>query len=152
MKVILTQNVPHLGSLGDEVSVKNGYARNFLLPRKLALLATKDNIKQREHHLRLISQTQQKQVRGAQALANRLNEVMIRLEAQAGEAGRLHGTVTAADVAEALASQHHLEVDRHAISFAEPIKVLGAHQAKVRFHKDVEATLKLEVVARAEEG
>jgi large subunit ribosomal protein L9 len=150
MEVILLQEVKGLGEAGATVTVADGYARNFLLPRKLALATDRNNLRQREHHRRLIAQSQQQEVNSAETLAQRLGGITLRLEAQAGEAGRLHGTITAADVAAALAEQHELSLDRHAVSLPEPIKVLGTHEAKIRLHREVEATIKLEVVPRAE--
>lgn len=150
MKVILLQDVRGVGDAGAVATVADGYARNFLLPRKLAISATPGNLKNLEQHRVIIKRQQVTEARTAEAMAERLAGITLKLSAKAGEAGRLYGSITNTMVAEALAAEHGVEVDRRAISFPHPIRVLGSHQAVVHLHKDVEATLNIEVEPEAE--
>lgn len=145
MKVILLEDVRGIGEAGSVVEVADGHARNYLMPRKLALAATGANLKHLKHHQELIRRRQAKDAGSAAALAERLSQVTLRLTAKAGEAGRLYGSITHTMVAEALASEHGIEVDRRAITFPHPIRVLGTHEAKVHLHKEMEAALRIEV-------
>jgi len=150
MKVILLQDVRGVGDAGAVATVADGYARNFLLPRKLAISATPGNLKNLEQHRVIIKRQQVTEARTAEAMAERLAGITLKLGGKAGEAGRLYGSITNTMVAEALAAEHGVEVDRRAISFPHPIRVLGSHQAVVHLHKDVEATLNIEVEPEAE--
>lgn len=150
MKVILLADVRGVGDAGAVVSVADGYARNFLLPRKLAIAATRGSLKNLDHHRATIRRRQAQDLSGATAAAERLSQITVRLRAKAGEAGRIFGSITHTMVSEALAGDHGVEVDRRAISFPHPIKTLGPHEAKIRLHRDVEVTLKIEVEAEAE--
>jgi len=150
MKVILLQDVRGVGDAGAVATVADGYARNFLLPRKLAISATPGNLKNLEQHRVIIKRQQVTEARTAEAMSERLAGITLKLSAKAGEAGRLYGSITNTMVAEALAAEHGVEVDRRAISFPHPIRVLGSHQAVVHLHKDVEATLNIEVEPEAE--
>ncbi len=145
MKVILLEDVHGVGDAGSVETVMDGYARNFLLPRKLAIPASEGSLKNLEFHRTTIRRRHAREAGNAQTLADRLSQITLKLEAKAGEAGKLYGSVTHAEVAEMLASQHGLTVDRRAITFPHPIKALGQHEAHVRLHKDVEAILKIEV-------
>ncbi len=152
MKVILLQNVQGVGEAGAVATVADGYARNFLLPRKLAIAATAGNLKNLEQHRALIKVRQQREARTASTVAERVAGITLRLKAKAGEAGRLYGSITNAMVAEALAAEHGLEVDRRSITFPHPIKMLGSHEASVHLHQDVQATLRIEVEPEEEAG
>ena len=145
MKVILLEDVPGVGEAGAVASVADGHARNLLIPRNLAVEATRGNLKHLKHHQGLVRRRQAKAAGAAAAVAHRLSDITLKLTAKAGEAGRLYGSITHSMVAEALAAQHGIEVDRRAITFPHPIKVLGAHEAKVSLHKEVETTLRIEV-------
>jgi large subunit ribosomal protein L9 len=145
MKVILMQDVKGIGEAGAVASVADGYARNFLVPRKLAIPATPGNMRNLEQHRAMIRRREGEEASAASATAERLDGVILRMKAKAGESGRLYGSITNAMVAEALAAEHGMEVDRRAISFPHPVKVLGPHEAKIRLHKDVEVTLRIEV-------
>jgi large subunit ribosomal protein L9 len=150
MKVILLEDVRGVGEAGSVEDVADGYARNYLLPRKLAIAATAGNLKGLEHHRTRIRRRQAQDTGEAQAVGDRLAEITLRLTARSGEAGRLYGSITNAMVAEALAEQHGLQIDRRSVTFPYAIKTLGPHEAKVRLHRDVEATLKIEVESEAE--
>jgi len=151
MKVILLQDVQGVGEAGAVANVADGYARNFLLPRKLAISATSGNLKNLEQHRSTVKRRQLAEAGTASALAERLTGVTLKLKAKAGEAGRLYGSITNAMVAEALAAQHGIDVDRRHISFPHPIKMLGSHEATVHLHKDVQANLGVEVEPEEED-
>jgi large subunit ribosomal protein L9 len=149
MKVILTEEVPSLGAPGRVVEVATGYARNYLLPRKLAVQATTGNVKQLEHHRRTIEARQKKLAQGAEAVGARISAVPITIAVRAGEAGRLYGSITSADIAAELKRAFDMEVDKRKIEIPEPIKVLGEHTVKVQLHRDVQVLLPVVVVAEA---
>jgi large subunit ribosomal protein L9 len=147
-KVILTNEVSGLGSAGDVVEVKNGYARNYLVPKGFAVLWTKGGEKQVD---------QIKAARNARAIATseealtlkaRLEEKAIRLTAKAGVEGRLFGAIKTADVANAIVEAGLGEVDKRKIELAAPIKVAGNHSATVRLHSDVIANITIQVVGK----
>lgn len=150
MKVILLHDVTGVGQAGAVANVADGYANNFLLPRKLAIRATEGEVRNLEQHRQLIRRRQAAEMTNAAALRERLAGVAVRLKAKAGEAGRLYGSVTTAMISEALAADHGLQVDRRNISIPHPIRMLGEHEVTIRLHKEVEATLKVEVEAEAE--
>jgi len=145
MKVILLEDVRGVGAAGSVATVADGYARNFLLPRKLAIEATRGNVKNLEQHRAMIRRRQAAAATSATALAERLSGITLRIKARSGEDNRLYGSITNAMVADALAEQHGIEVDRRSISFPHPIRMLGPHEANVHLHHDVEATLRIEV-------
>ncbi len=150
MKVILLEDVQGVGDAGSVEDVADGYARNYLIPRKLAVAATAGSVQNLEHHRTMIRRRQARESSNATAIAERLAEITLRLKAKAGEAGKLYGSVTHAEVAEALAAEHDLHVDRRAVTFPYPIRTLGPHEARIRLHKEVEATLRIEVEPEAE--
>ncbi len=146
VEVILRDDVKSLGKAGDLVRVKPGYARNFLLPQGLAYEATEGNKKriaaeQRARSVKLAADRQ-----GAETLAQQLAGVELKLSGKAGEEGRLFGSVTSQDIAQALA-KHGIEVDRRRIDVDPPIKTLGAHTVTVRLHPEVHAPVRVNVVA-----
>ena len=151
MKIILLQDVKGIGAAGGVATVADGHARNLLIPRKLAIPATAGNMKNLEQHRTIIKRRQQEEASGAQAVAQRLSGITLKLKAKAGEAGRLYGSVTNAMVADALAADHGIELVRRAISFPHPIRMLGPHEATIHLHKDVEATLAIEVEPEEQE-
>ena len=148
MKVILREDIPNLGKSGEVVSVKDGFGRNYLLPRQLAVLASEKNVRQLEHERAVITDQQAKQRAGAEALAKQVGNVQVRIPRKVGEQDKLYGSVTALDIAEALAAQGQ-KVDRRALHLAEPIKALGTYEVELRLHRDVTAKVKVEVVAQA---
>jgi large subunit ribosomal protein L9 len=144
IEVILKEHVEHLGERGDVVKVAPGYARNFLLPRKLALAVTTGNKKQIEHEKKVAAQKATEERAVAQALATRFAQTEITLTRRAGDNQQLFGSVTSADIAEALAAQG-FEVDRRKIQLGEPIKAIGDYSVPVRLHRDVTAQVKVHV-------
>ncbi len=150
MKVILRKDVENLGVIGSIVEVKNGYGRNYLLPRELAVEANPKNIKYFEHQKKIILAEAKKIIRSAEDLANKISGLSISIEAKAGEEDKLFGSVTAKDIAEAIAAQG-IEVDKRKIVLDEPIKRLGTHPVSVKVHQSVTATVHVEVRQAAAE-
>jgi large subunit ribosomal protein L9 len=145
-KLILTNEVSGLGSAGDVVEVKNGYARNYLLPRGFAVVWSKGGEKQVESIKAARDARALKTVEEAISLKAALEEKAIRVAVKAGVGGRLFGTVKTADVADAVAAAGLGEIDKRKVEFAAPVKTTGNHEATVRLHGDVVAKLTLQVV------
>ena len=144
MEVILRDHVENLGKRGEIVKVADGYARNFLLPRKLALPATDANRKWVERE-RKIAEVRDTEERGAaEAIATRLNALELTIARKTGENDQLYGSVTNADIAELLASKG-FEIDRRKILLPDPIKALGENTVPVKLHRDVTAQLRVAV-------
>jgi large subunit ribosomal protein L9 len=146
MKVILTEEIRGLGTRGDIVTVKDGYARNFLLPKNLAREASTGNLKQIEHERRKWALLAQQEKDVAQKAANAVKGVKIQIEKRVGEHGHLFGSVTANEIADALMAKG-IEVDKRRIEVGSPIKNIGVHDVEVRLHREVSATIQVEVVA-----
>jgi large subunit ribosomal protein L9 len=145
MKVILTDEIRGLGARGEIVTVKDGYARNFLIPKNLAREATPGNLKSIEQERKkwaLLAQQEQDQARKA---ADAVKGTKVTIEKRTGEHGQLFGSVTANDIADALEAKG-LQVDKRRIELAHPIKNLGVHDVEIRLHKDVSAHIQVEVV------
>lgn len=148
MNVILREDVYNLGKSGELVTVKEGYARNYLLPRNLAMLASSANVRQLEHEKKVIELRQQKLKGGAMEQAKKLEGVKVSIKRKVGEQDKLFGSVTALDIAEALAAAGH-KLDRRLIHLLEPIKAIGAFPVEVRLHREVTAQLTVNVEAIA---
>jgi large subunit ribosomal protein L9 len=146
VKVVLRDDVENIGRKGDLIEVTDGYARNFLVPRGLAMKATKGVVQQAEAMRRNREARDARDREAAQALADQLTGKRIELRARAGEGGRLFGSVTSVDVADAVRAQTGVEVDRRKTQLAEPLKELGAVEVPVKLHADVEVTLTVDVV------
>ena len=146
MEVILTEDVNHLGHMGDLVRVKPGYGRNYLIPRKLAVLATAGSKKELEHQLAVLADKKAKLKVAAQQTAQSLAGVSVTIVRQAGEDGRLFGSVTNRDVEAALAAAGHT-VDRKRITMKDTIKTLGTYEAVVKLHADVSLNVQVVVAA-----
>jgi large subunit ribosomal protein L9 len=150
MKVVFLRDVEGTAHVGDIKDVKPGFARNFLLPRGLAAPTTKDNV---QHALALAESEKRRQVKlDAEALetVKPLAGATVRVEARVGESGRLFGSVTNRDIAEALLTQLRVEVDTHAVLLPEPIRELGSRAVSVRFTRNVSAEVTVEVVPDAD--
>lgn len=147
MKVILREDVADLGTAGDTVEVKNGYGRNYLLPRNLAIPATKANLKSIDEVRKQKDIRERKQRRVADTIRDRIEKLSLSMEVRVGEEDKLFGSVTSADVAELLKAEGVL-IDKKAIEL-EPIKVLGVYTVPVKVQKDVTASLKLWVVKQS---
>ncbi|MEV7090381.1 50S ribosomal protein L9 [Streptomyces sp. NPDC093085] len=147
MKIILTHEVSGLGAAGDVVDVKDGYARNYLVPRGFAIRWTKGGEKDVAQIRRARKIHEIATIEQANEVKARLEAVKVRLAVRSGDAGRLFGSVTPADLASAIKSAGGPEVDKRRIELGTPIKTLGAHQVSVRLHPEVAAKLGIEVVA-----
>ncbi len=145
LEVILTKDVENLGRAGEVVRVKPGYGRNYLLPRGLALVATRGNIAQLEHHKRAIARDQAKIRAEHEQKAKQLDAASVSIPRQVGQDGKLFGSVTSKDIVEALAAQN-VDIDRKLIRLAEPLKEVGTHEVSVRFSADVVVPLKVNVI------
>jgi len=144
MKVILTEEIRGLGTRGDVVTVKDGYARNYLLPKNLAREATAGNLKQIEHERRKWALLAQQEKDAAQKAAESVKGIKIVVQKRVGEHGQLFGSVTANEIADALEAKG-VNVDKRRIELAHPIKNIGVHDVEVRLHKDVAAQIQVEV-------
>ncbi|MBI4688280.1 MAG: 50S ribosomal protein L9 [Nitrospirae bacterium] len=147
MKVILKEEVKNLGHIGAVVNVKDGYARNYLLPKNLAAEASTKNIKEFEHQKNIILERAKKVRKEAEGLAGKLSGMTISIEAQAGEEDKLFGSVTSMDIAEAMSKQG-VEIDKRKIALEEPIKRLGTYTVSVRLFPEVSATINVEVKSK----
>lgn len=146
MKIILKENIEHLGFKDEIVNVKNGYGRNFLIPKGMASLATKPAVKVLEENLRQRAVKDQKIKDAALKTAEVLNNTTVKVGAKAGEKGKIFGSVNTIQLAEAIEAMGH-KVDRKYIRIkGDAIKTLGTYEADVRLHKDVSAVIKFEVV------
>jgi large subunit ribosomal protein L9 len=149
MKVLLQKSVEKLGEPGDLVEVSDGYARNYLVPQGMAIKAAKGVVKQAETMRRAHDARQSKQKTEYEAVASKLIAAGgLRIAARAGEEGKLFGSVTAADVAEAIVAQTGVEVDRRAVHLDEPIRTIGTHEVRVKLFANVEPVVTVEVVAQ----
>jgi len=150
MKIILQKPVDKLGVPGDVVDVADGYARNYLMPRGLAVQATKGGVK----HVESLKRSHSTRVNAAKAdaeqVAQRLTASPITVAAHAGEEGRLFGSVTPSDVAEALEAQTGVRVDRHDVQMDEPIRSVGAHEVRVHLFAEVDPVISVVVTASEE--
>ncbi|NLM25321.1 MAG: 50S ribosomal protein L9 [Firmicutes bacterium] len=146
MKVILEKDIKGLGKKGDIVTVKEGYGRNFLLPRGLAKEATEGNIKQVSLEKKAEKNKRQRELEAAQEIANRINGQKIQIATKVGEAGKLFGSITSQDIAERLKKQYKVEIDKRKIDLSEPIKNLGNYPVNIRIHSKVHANVIVQVV------
>lgn len=149
MKVILSKDIKDLGKAGAVVNVAEGYARNFLFPRKLATEAGAGAIKQLETKKKIVELKLEHQLAEAKEIADRLKGVKITVTGKTGTGTKLYGSITSQDIADGLLKQHHIRVDKRSIHLADPIKTLGAHQASIKLHHEVSVTLIVDVVAKA---
>jgi large subunit ribosomal protein L9 len=145
MELILRESIENLGRRGDIVRVANGYARNYLLPRKLGLPVTEANRRQVERERVIVEAREAKDRQSAQKIADQVSAVECIVARRVGETGTLYGSVTSADIVESLANLH-LMIDKRKIELAEPLKELGDFVVPVRLHRDVKAELKVKVV------
>ena len=146
MEVILREHVDNVGRRGEIVKVADGYARNYLLPRKLALLATEGNKKQIEREREKFEVRESEEKKVAEAVAGRMADVEIEIARKVGETDVLYGSVTSSDIAEALSAKG-FDVDRRKLHLQEPIKKLGEFEVPVKLHREVVTKVKVRVVA-----
>ena len=146
VKVILRDDVYRLGEAGDVVNVKSGYARNFLVPRGMAIPATDSSLRELEHHKRVIEAKLAKEMKGMKAVRSKVQGIPLEFELQAGEGGKLFGSVTSQQIAARL-EENGVSIDRRRITLREPIKSVGEHKVDVKLHRDVSAEVKVTVRA-----
>ena len=151
MEVILREHVDNLGRRGEIVKVANGYARNFLLPRKLALPVTEGNRKHVERERRIVEAREAAEKVQAEAIAARLAMIDITIVRRVGETDQLYGSVTAVDIADFLKDKG-FEIDRRKLILPEPIKALGQHTVPLKLHREVTVPLKVNVAREGGEG
>ena len=148
MKLILREDVENLGKGGELVDVKPGFGRNYLLPRGLAVVANPKNVRELEHQKQIAQAKAAKLKASAEAVAKRLSDTPVALKRKVGEQDKLYGSVTAMDLAEALAARG-LQLDRRAIDLSEPIKTVGDFEVPVKLHREVVGKAKVKVEAEA---
>ena len=148
MKVILREDVETLGRMGDLVNVADGYARNFLIPKKKAVEATMKSVKVLEHEKRLIADQVRKVKKEYEIQAEKINATPITIPVQVGEEGKLFGSVTNKDIAEAL-SKEGIEIDKRKILLEDPLKAIGSFTIPIQIYHDVKAHLKLTLIQQA---
>ena len=146
VKVILREDIARLGDAGEVVSVRPGFARNFLLPQGKAILATEASIKALDHHQRVIAEKVAREKKTLEGEKGRIEALSLEITVQVGEEGKLFGSVTAAQIAELLEAKG-VGVDRRKIELPEPIKEVGEHRVPLRLHREVVAMLRLNVRA-----
>ncbi|PIE19163.1 MAG: 50S ribosomal protein L9 [Proteobacteria bacterium] len=146
MQVILTTDVPDLGDAGELVAVKSGYGANFLIPQGMAVLATPRNRSRMEHERRRIEALVARERSKSQEMANRLGGMSVTLTRLVGEDDKIFGSVTTKDIAEAMADEG-VKIDRRQIQLDQPLKSLGVYEVPIKLHRDVEANVKVWVVA-----
>lgn len=145
MKVILRKDFEQLGKIGDLVEVKNGYARNFLLPRQIAYIATKGNIRALEEEKQQYAKKEIKQLQTAKALAEELTKVSITIPVKVGEEDKIFGSVTSQMIVDALKEKNY-DIDKRQVILSEPIKALGIYEVNVKLHNEVNTIIKTWVV------
>ncbi|MGE4282125.1 MAG: 50S ribosomal protein L9 [Clostridia bacterium] len=146
MKVILQVDVKGQGKKGDMVNVSDGYAKNFLFPKGLAVEATKSNMNALEGQKAAQAFKKQKELDEAKKLAGKLSKVTVTMKAKAGENGKLFGSITSKDIADMLQEQHKIDVDKRKINLSEAIKALGAMDVEIKVYPEVSAKIKVNVV------
>ena len=152
MKIILSSDVENIGHKGDVVTVADGYARNYLVPKGLAIHASKGALKQAEMMQRARAEKEAKAKAEAQGRVEKLQAAPVYISANAGEDGKLFGSVTSSDVARGIEDQLGESVERQDIRLADPIRSLGSHSVDVNLHEGVHASVTVEVIAHTEEA
>ena len=146
MEVILIQDVDNLGAANEVVKVRNGYARNFLIPRKIALEANPSNLKQLEERMKQVRKKEEKMLAEINVVINKLNEAPLKLGAKTGTSGKIFGSVTSLQLSRAIREQKGYEIDRKKISIPEDVKELGAYKATIDFGNGKSTEVDFEVV------
>ncbi|MGC9323729.1 MAG: 50S ribosomal protein L9 [Desulfomonilia bacterium] len=149
MKVVLLENIEGLGTVGQDVKVKNGYARNFLIPRGLALMASDSTLRAFKDKIQARVRSEAKSKEHAQKIAEEIESVALKFEVKTGQEGKLFGSVTTTNIHDAL-TEKGFDVDRKKIALAEPIRHVGTHDVTIKLYPGVSATVKVEVVAETE--
>ncbi|MBF0286757.1 MAG: 50S ribosomal protein L9 [SAR324 cluster bacterium] len=151
MKIILTQDVPNLGVVGDQIQVKPGYARNYLIPQSKAILATSKKSKELQHRMKFFEKLRQAAIEAAKGEAEKLKELQLEITKKSGSGGRLFGSVTSKDISELL-QEKGFEIARRDIVSYEPIKTVGTHTVSVKLHTTVKVDVTIQVQGDAVES
>ena len=149
MKIILLQSVRGLGDPGDVVNVKSGYARNYLIPKEIAVFATQSNVRQIENRITKAKEIELERVETLKGVAEKLDKLSLKFELKAGEEDKLFGSVTTQMISDSLSNDGYT-IERKDIDITDPIKTLGNHYVTIYLHKDVSAKVKIKVKALAE--
>ena len=147
MQVILKEDILNLGKAGDVVTVREGYGRNFLLPRKKAIKAAPNSLKELEHQKKVVTALQLKRKKEAEGIATKVAKLSLTISREAGEEDKLFGSVTTKDIADALRGEGFI-IDRHDITLEAPLKALGIFDVPVKLHPEVTGTVKVWVVKK----
>ncbi|TJX13594.1 50S ribosomal protein L9 [Tissierella creatinini] len=145
MKVILLKEVKGLGKEGDLVNSKDGYARNFLFPKNLAVEASPANLKKWEENNKLMEEKRQVEIKEANDLKDRIEKLTVEIKAKGGSGGKLFGSITSQDIAAALNTQHKIDVDKRKIELKENIKTTGLKEVEVKLYPEISAKMKVNV-------
>lgn len=145
MKIILLKDYKNLGKAGEMVEAKDGYARNYLLPRNIAIEATPENVENWKEEQKKLEEEERIAFEGAQELKEKLESITLNLSAKGGETGKLFGSITNAEISKELLKEEKLSIDRKKIELKEPIKTAGLHEVPVRVYPEVLATLKVNI-------
>ncbi|MDR0570121.1 MAG: 50S ribosomal protein L9 [Clostridiales Family XIII bacterium] len=145
MIVILLKDVKDLGKSGDVVKVSDGYARNMLLPRGMAAQATDGNIRSLEKQKKVLEEQRQRDLQAAQAQAEKIGKLTVEILTKSGESGRLFGSITSKDIADAIKRQHGVDLDKRKILLESPIKTIGETSVEIKLYPEVSATVKVDV-------
>ncbi|MDF2634614.1 MAG: ribosomal protein [Pelosinus sp.] len=148
MKVILQQEVKKLGKKGDIIEVSEGYARNFLLAQKLAIPATASNVNNASQQKASEERKQQRAIDEANLLAAQISKVEVTIGVKMGEGGKLFGSVASKDIADALLSQHKIEMDKRKIDLKDAIKALGTYPVSIKLHPEISAKIQVHIIAK----
>lgn len=151
MKVILREEISNLGKKDEIIEVSNGYARNFLFPKNLALKATTGNIKQKEEKEKILQQKREKGKYKALRIAKKLKDAKITMERETGEEGKLFGAVTSHDIAEEIERKFRLQIDHRKIDLKEPIHTIGVEEIFLKLHPEVKIPLQIEVKKKGDD-
>lgn len=151
MKVILTKDHTELGVNGSVIDVSEGYARNYLIPNNIVVRATKNVITHYEDRKKALAKKEASARESAQAYADKLSQLTLKVEVNVGEEGRMYGSVTNKEIADLLKEQHNIEVNRRVIDIKTPIRSVGIYQATVKVHPEIVATLTIDVQGEEEE-
>ena len=146
MKIILLQDVKKMGSKGDIIEVAEGYARNYLMPRKLAVEATQGHVKDLQQKKASEAKKKEKKLEEAEKLAETLSKLTVKISTKVGDAGRLFGSITSKDISDALKAQHKIDIDKKKMDLESPIKSLGVFPVTAKLHPRVQAKIDVHVV------
>ncbi|SMO81628.1 LSU ribosomal protein L9P [Balnearium lithotrophicum] len=146
MKVILIRDMENLGKVGDIVNVKDGYARNYLIPEGIALPATDSNVRRVKNELQSLRKKAERQIQRFKEIAEKLNQTRVTIEHEAGEEGKLFGSVTTSQIEKALHKAGFEDVEKKQIVLEKPIREIGTYEVKIHLFKDIEATVTVDVV------